>query len=81
MNIHEAAIEVLHTDNDRDLPDLCHRGLCYLFREIGVGVNAYWEMARFTGDEQTKLGQYGHWTDERLNIVILLAITTPEDFI
>lgn len=73
MNIHEAAIEVLH-----DGPTLPF-GLCSLFTKYGA-TSGYEEMILFMGDRE-RLSKYGEWTDQRLNIVILLAITTPEDFI
>ncbi len=74
MNIHEAADEVLH---EQTLP-LLRQGLCFLFMQYGA--NGYEEMIPFMG-EAIRLPDYRAWTDQRLNIVILLAITTPEDFI
>jgi hypothetical protein len=81
MNIHQAANAVMH---QLELPNIENVGLCSLLSEFtDVAADAYYQMAAFTtaGGGFYYLGPVGVWTDQRLNAVILLAITTPEDFV
>jgi len=74
MNIHEAARKVLEM---QELPDLQRCGLCLLFSEMGAD-KAYTEMLKFSPEQPPKKGV---WTEQRLNLVCLLAITSSEDFL
>jgi hypothetical protein len=74
MNIHEAARKVLEME---ELPDLKGCGLCRLLSETGA-YKAYDEMEEFL---HGWLPKNGVWTEQRLNVVCLLAITSPEDFL
>jgi hypothetical protein len=91
MNIHEAAIEILHS---AAIPSLGSAGLCYALqaqmrlRQGNVSDSAYLQMHDLTISREGAyphsdyyLGERGQWTEARLNTIILLAITTPEDFI
>lgn len=86
MNIHEAARRII---NSTELPELrgpvenpYSHGLCSALRQAGAE-NAYVEMANHMegcGIESSYLPEQGVWTEQRLNILCLLACTEPEDF-
>ena len=77
-NIHEAAAMVL---NLPELPGLKNSGLCYLLSRYvsDARSRSYRQIGAFMPGEDF-LPYYGLWTDQRLNIICLLAITSPEDF-
>lgn len=80
MNIHEAARAII---NFSELPAISYyRGLCSALRRAGAE-NAYVEMANHMhgcGIASSYLPEQGVWTEQRLNMICLLACTEPEDF-
>lgn len=76
MNIHEAARKILNGDK---LPYLDGEGICNVLSNCGA-VYSYIEIAKFMFGYYGYLPNRGTWTDQRLNIICLLAITEQEDF-
>lgn len=74
-NIHQAAQVIV---NLPELPDLDGCGLCFLLKSY-TGEIAYAQMRDFD-PAGSRWPDYGQWTDQRLNFLCFLAITTPEDF-
>jgi hypothetical protein len=78
--IHDVARDIL---SESELPKL-DSGLCFLFMQRAYGNTldlSIWAAIRaFMPIDALYLPTPGHWTDQRLNCVILLAITDPEEF-
>lgn len=76
-NIHEAAAAVLALP---ELPDLKGNGLCYMLNRYTLYGSAYVAIGQFMETGVSCLPGCGLWTEQRLNIICLLAITSPKDF-
>lgn len=85
VNIHQAARNLMAMPR---LPSLKvngvpHLGLCFVLQEYGGCVEAHEAIANYgcTYIQGNYLPERGHWTEQRLNILCLLAITEPEDWV
>lgn len=87
VNIHQAARNLIAMP---ELPSLCtsmgmpNYGLCYALAAYGDCDSAYDDIRNY-GAPLSPYADYlperGHWTEQRLNILCLLAITEPGDWV
>ena len=85
VNIHQAARNIMAMP---ELPSLldCHSaymyGLCRILKHDGGCDNAYAVMSDYGADYmEGYLPDRGVWTEQRLNLVCLLAVTEPGDWV